>query len=154
MSKGRVYLAGSIAGKSGEQATGWRELAAQYFYDHNIEVRDPMRSKPELRIIDMIAVDGRSYADWGPFYTSKGILVRDFNDVKQSDVILVNLLGATRLSLGTTMEIAWAFALQKPIVCVMESNNIHDNHPMIHEAIGFQVDTLLAGLQITAVLLS
>ena len=36
--------------------------------------------------------------------SGKAIMARDFNDVRRADVLLVNLLGAPRPSLGTVME--------------------------------------------------
>ena len=154
MSNGRVYLAGPIAGISGEEATDWRAEAAEYFDVWGIEVRDPMRAKEFLQQQGLISNNFNEYKSNGTFFTSKGIMTRDFNDVKQADVLLVNLLGATKPSLGTVMELAWAFALQKPAVVVIEeSGNPHDNHPMIHEAISFRVTTLDEGMFSAAVIL-
>jgi len=113
-----------------------------------------MRSKIALSQQEVISQNFADYAKYGTFYTSRGIMARDFNDVKQADALLVNLLGAKKPSLGTIMELAWAFALQKPCVVVIEKNgNPHDNHPMIHEAISFRVDTLDEGVSSVAVLL-
>ena len=154
MSKGLVYLAGGIAGLSGVAASDWRYEAAQYLKDAGIGVRNPMRAKRFLEYQGMISRDFHDYADKGPFFTSKGIMTRDFNDVKQSDVLLVNLLGATVPSLGTIIELAWAFAMQKPaVVCIEPDGNPHDNHPMIHEAMPFRVHTLQDGLYAVAVIL-
>lgn len=85
---------------------------------------------------------------------SRGIMTRDRFDTMRCDVLLVNLLGAKKISIGTIMEIAWADAKRTPIICVMENpvsgeerqigsltDNVHD-HPMIREAIGFRVSTL------------
>lgn len=151
---GRVYLAGGIAGLKGADAIDWREQAEEYFTYFNIGVRDPMRAKKVLRDMESISRDFHDYATKGHFFTSRGIMTRDFNDVKQADVLLVNLLGATTPSLGTIMELAWAFALQKPaVVCIEESGNPHDNHPMIHEAMPFRVTTLEDGLEAVKIIL-
>lgn len=145
---GRVYLAGGIAGLSGEAAIDWREKVARTFEDFSVQVRDPMRAKKVLREQPVISGNFHDYAGRGHFFTSKGIMTRDFNDVKQADVLLVNLLYAQKPSLGTIMELAWAFALQKPAVVVIEAQgNPHDNHPMIHEAMPFRVTTLEEGVE-------
>lgn len=150
-----VYLAGAIAGLTGAKAIDWRAQAEDAFWDHySIEVRDPMRAKKSWKSSDKISTDFHDYVNRGIFYTSKAIMTRDFNDVKQSDALLVNLLGCTKPSLGTIMELAWAFAFQKPaVVCIEESGNPHDNHPMIHEAMGFRVTTLEEGIRAVAVIL-
>ncbi|MGH9910678.1 MAG: hypothetical protein ACRD32_08555, partial [Nitrososphaerales archaeon] len=70
------------------------------------------------------------------------------------DVLLVNLLHAETPSLGTIIELAWAFALQKPaVVCIEKSGNPHDNHPMIHEAMSFRVGSLVEGIHAVTVIL-
>jgi nucleoside 2-deoxyribosyltransferase len=84
-------------------------------------------------------------------------MTRDFNDVKRCDALLVNLLGykaEDRVSAGTIMELAWAYAFQKPAVVAIEaSGNPHDNHPMIHEAMPFRVTTLDEAIDAVAVIL-
>jgi nucleoside 2-deoxyribosyltransferase len=64
-------------------------------------------------------------------------MMRDFFDVKRCDVLLINLLGCEKMTTGTVMELGWAYAMQKPVVVAIEpEGNIHDTHPMVHEAIG------------------
>ena len=151
-----VYLAGPIANCTVEGATDWRTLAtSELFHNYGIDTRDPMRAKAEgFRKYGKIGSNFNEYSKEGTFFTSKAIMTRDFNDVKQTDALLVNLLGVKIPSLGTVMELAWAFALQKPcVVCIEESGNPHDNHPMIHEAMGFRVTTLEEGIHSVAVIL-
>ena len=151
---GTVYLAGGIAGLSGKAAADWRRDAADFFNSHGVKVRNPMRAKAELYLLDFIDPDFNTYKDLSPFFTSKAIMTRDFNDLKQSDVLLVNLLGTTKPSLGTAMELAWAYCLQKPTVVVMEDKgNPHDNHPMIHETINFRVNKLIDGFNTAVIVL-
>ena len=145
--KGRsVYLAGSIGGISYGQATEWREQAAAELAKAGITAYSPMRAKAFLQ--------GEQNLTWlmdhwqNPMATSKGIMARDFNDCTTADVVLFNLKGQTRGSLGTVMEIAWAFDRKIPVVMVAEPDNIHVAHPMLVEAINFRVDTLEQGLEI------
>ncbi len=153
-SSGLVYLAGAIANVSGFEATQWRENVAFALGQVGIQTRNPMRAKRFLSEQTKISSTYHDYEHKGTFFTSRGIMTRDFNDVKQSDALLVNLLGAVKPSLGTIMELAWAFALQKPAVVVIEDEgNPHDNHPMVHEAISFRVNTLDEGVRCVAVIL-
>lgn len=156
MSTPIVYLAGAIDGLLYHSAAGWRSAAKAILADcHNIEALDPLRGKEHRTI----APHGRigpshTYANAGAFYTAKGIMARDFNDMKRCDALLVNLLGLTAPSKGTIMELAWAYALQKPAVVVMEAaGNPHDNHPMLQEAMPFRVETLEEGIHAVAVVL-
>jgi nucleoside 2-deoxyribosyltransferase len=82
-------------------------------------------------------------------------MTRDFNDVRRCDALLVNLLGAAKPSLGTIMELAWAYAFQKPaVVAIEEKGNPHDGHPMIYEAIPFRVATLDEAITSVAIILN
>ena len=151
--KPTVYLAGAIAGLSGPEAIGWRGDAADYLGQRGVETLSPMRGK--LGLASSLKIGPCStYAHLGPFYTPQGIMARDYNDVKRCDALLVNLLGLTKPSLGTTMELAWAYMLQKPAVVVMEKEgNPHDNHPMLMQAMPFRVETLDEGIDAIAVIL-
>lgn len=155
MGKPLVYLAGGIAGLTGAEAIDWRVDAAGRLFERGVETRDPMRAKRHAwKPDDVIPRAGNKYAALGAFFTSRGIMTRDFNDVKQCDALLVNLLGAQHPSLGTIMELAWAYAFQKPVVVAIEAiGNPHDGHPMIHEAMPFRVTTLEEAIHSVAVIL-
>ncbi len=149
-----VYLAGGIAGLRGAEATDWRLEAAERLNTRRVETLDPMRAKAALSAQTRISTDFNDYKDRGAFFTAKGIMTRDFNDVKRCDALLVNLLAAEKPSLGTIMELAWAYAFQKPAVIAIEaSGNPHDLHPMIHEAMPFRVTTLDEAIDAVAVIL-
>lgn len=149
-----VYLAGGIAGLVGAETVNWRQNAQHYLGVRGIECLSPMRAKQAISGMARISTDFHDYEDRGPFFTSRGIMTRDFNDVKRCDALLVNLLGLEKVSIGTIMELAWAYALQKPAVVAIEaSGNPHDNHPMIHEAIPFRVETLEEAIDSVAVIL-
>ncbi len=149
-----VYLAGAIAGTEAEEAFTWRSQAEKVLRDRFIATLSPMRAKRALAAGGKISLDFHDYEHNGAFFTSRGIMTRDFNDVKCCDALLVNLLGCTRPSLGTIMELAWAYALQKPaVVAIEERGNPHDNHPMIHEAMPFRVATLDEAIDAVAVIL-
>jgi nucleoside 2-deoxyribosyltransferase len=146
MSKPRIYLAGPINGLSFNDAVNWREEAREKLASYGIAAYSPMRSK------DFLAANGvmRSTVDQynHPLSTSKGIMARDHNDCVTADAILVNYSGFDKASLGTAMELAWAFAKHIPVVAVGERNNINIDHPMMWEAINFRVDTLAEGIEL------
>lgn len=120
-----------------EEALAWREAVAEALAP-DIEVVSPMRAKYHLRPGSVIAdayresVRGRD----------KALISRDRWDVSRADVLLVNLLGARSISIGTMVELGWADALRKPIVLVMEpAGNVHD-HSFVREIATFRVSTL------------
>jgi nucleoside 2-deoxyribosyltransferase len=148
----KVYLAGPIAGLNYEGATEWRDIARQQLYDCGIQGVSPMRGKEYLRDVRNFDSAG-NYGNFSCMSSARGITTRDRYDATHCDVMLVNLLGANKVSIGTVMELGWADANRIPIVCVMEEGNIHD-HGMINEVIGFKVETLEEALHIVKIILA
>jgi len=88
-----VYLAGPISGQSYAGATNWRKDAAADLADVAVCL-DPMRGKGYLR-------GERGIKDQYSEYTmsrAQGIVARDRWDVSRCDVVLMNLLGSTKVS--------------------------------------------------------
>jgi nucleoside 2-deoxyribosyltransferase len=157
MSKPLVYLAGAIAGLPYDDATDWRNIAKHRLAERGIEVLNPMRAKHALgeRNAGHISGNFHDYEGMGSFFIAKGIMTRDSTDVRRCDALLVNLLGLTKVSAGTVMELGWGFILPNPSVVAIEATgNPHDNHPMIHEAMPFRGTTLEAPVDSVAVLLN
>ena len=159
--KKTVYLAGPITGESYAGCTDWREAARKELAPH-IAGLSPMRAKDYLENEGMV---GHAYEDTA-LSSARGIMTRDFFDVRNCDVLLANLLGAERVSIGTVMEIAWAHAFRTPVVLVIEpavlehfqqlpptDANVHE-HAMIREAAGFRVETLAEGLEVCKAILT
>ncbi len=70
-----------------------------------------------------------------------------------SQCILVNLQGMKTISIGTVMEIAWAYQKQIHIVCVCEPEG-PQTHPMMADSITHVVYTLDDGIAAVKELLS
>ena len=143
-----IYLAGPMAGLDYTEATGWRMKVYEDLTAEGITCFSPLRWKEWLNSGKKISRKAKKNATH-PMGTSKGIMTRDFFDVKQSDVIFANFLGSgDNISMGTCMEIAWAWAFQKPTVVVGEADNPHMVHPMMTEAINFATTDLEEGIEI------
>lgn len=133
----KVYLAGPITGLTYDQGQDWREHATKAFSEYGILAYSPLRAKQYLRTEGVL---GGSYES-NPLSTAKGITTRDRNDVLTCDLVLVNFLGADRISMGTCVEFGWADAFRKPLVMAIEPDNPH-THPMLEQIAGFRVPTL------------
>lgn len=131
-----VYLAGPISGKSYDESINWRNKVIEELNDFNVSCLSPMRCKECLK-----------YGRNSVITSSRGVITRDRWDCTRCDILLVNLLGADKVSIGTVMEIAWADANRKPIILIMEEDNVHD-HIMIQECAGFVVSTLEDGIDV------
>ncbi len=125
---GTVYLSGPIAGLMyGEARYGWRQefinrlapgivgLSPMRHEGHLAELRQPIEAPA-----DQI----------GHFFSGSKIIVeKDKLDIERSDIMVVNVLGATeRVSIGTAVEVGIAMTLGKKIILVIEDHgNIHDH---------------------------
>ena len=144
-----LYLAGPIADCTYEECTDWREYAAKKLPAHIVPV-SPMRGKKFLA--KMKKISGRALKN-NPFCTDAGVSCRDGNDVKRSDALLINVLGAKKVSVGTMIEFGMAKAWGIPIILVMEKDNVHQ-HLMTRGMAGFLVEDLDVGIEIAVSVLS
>jgi nucleoside 2-deoxyribosyltransferase len=138
-----VYLAGPITGVTYDGCTEWREYVKDKV-DNSILTLSPMRGKQFIKERSEGGLIGMSFED-SLLASNKGINTRDYFDVQRADAIFVNFLGAKKVSIGTVMEIAWARAFNKPVVCIMEENNIHQ-HSMLNYACGYITNDLDLGI--------
>lgn len=97
--KNVVYLCGPINGCTDDEATTWRDAFAR-IWPH--DTLDPM-------VRDYRGIEDVSLRE---------IVVLDKKDVRNSDVILVNYI---KPSVGTAMEVFYAWTLGKPVVVWCES---------------------------------
>jgi nucleoside 2-deoxyribosyltransferase len=132
-----VYLAGPITGASYGDSTDWREHARAQLAQSGIVGVSPMRGKDYLRGEGAVK---DAYAEH-PLSAAPGITARDRFDVRRCDLVLLNVLGAERVSIGSCIEVGWADAYRKPLILVCEPYNPHW-HAMVRQIAGFVVDTL------------
>jgi len=148
-----VYLAGPITGLSFEGATDWRDFAIKELAKGGIKGLSPMRGKDFLKGIQEFSAQCHTEGALNALASPRGIMTRDRFDATRCDVLLVNLLGAKSVSIGTVMEIAWADAVRTPIVCAIEpTGNVHE-HAMIDQALGYRVPTLDEAINIVRAIL-
>ena len=138
----KIYLAGPISGVSWDTATEWRRDFSKKLQRISpvLHAASPLRKKEYLSGRESIATFVEE--SLSPLSTARGIMTRDHWDCMDSHLIVANLLGTQRVSIGTVMEIAWAHAYRKPLILVMEKTGNPHDHPMITEATGFRVDNL------------
>jgi nucleoside 2-deoxyribosyltransferase len=97
----KAYLCGPINGCTDEECKDWREAAKLCLPD----TLDPMRR-------DYRGRESQSY---------KEIVEGDKDDIRESDVLLVNY---DKPSVGTSMEIYFAWLLGKPIIVVARPETV------------------------------
>lgn len=150
----KVYLAGPITGLDYAGCTDWRSLAREALADLSqgrIEGYSPMRAKEYLAaqpVLSAMGYEGR------PLSSQRGIMMRDFNDVKTADAVFFNMLGAKQISVGTVMECSWTFPHVKPTVTLIEADgsNVHE-HVMFNEATPVRTDSFEEAMKLLTVIL-
>ncbi|SDK39479.1 hypothetical protein [Bradyrhizobium ottawaense] len=150
-----VYLAGPISGLNFDGATDWREEAKAHLSQFGIKTLSPLRDQEHLKEVGVFTDASKETARLkSPMSMPKGLTIRDRWDAMRCKVLLVNLLRAQKVTIGTVMEIAWADSKGTPIVCaVEETGNIHE-HAMLMHCIGYRVPTLWEACDVTRQLLA
>lgn len=147
---GRVYLAGPIGGCTYGECTTWRGYARKKLAALGVVGISPMRAKEFLQGEEKL--DTRDYEH--PLATSKGITTRDrFDTTKNCDILLANLFGAEKPSLGTFIELGWADIMRVPVIVVIEDEGSCMDHKMMQEIAGYRVNDLDAAIGIAVAIL-
>lgn len=172
-----IYLAGPIVGVGyGEARWGWRQEFEDYLHHRDwvtepnpitgnrssgreeqfrhIHCFSPMRGRALMPAAEVVQ-PGMEYQMDDPLENAKSMLARDTNDIRYCDLVVVNLLGAKRAALGTTAEMGFAFALNKPVVLIMEKDpSVFHHHGFITGIASFWVETVPEAVKVVQTLLT
>jgi nucleoside 2-deoxyribosyltransferase len=154
--KKTVYLAGPITGLDYQGCTEWRDSFSERLDDMSrgqIVGMSPLRGKKYLENTGII---GHGNEKYGILSSGKSIVCRDYYDVRTCDAVVMNLLGAPKVSIGSMFEVAWAYAHSTPLILVIEEDreeNIH-HHDMLYEMAGYTVNNLDDALFVVGALFS
>jgi len=125
-----VYLAGPMTGMTMEHVTTWRRKAEDQLDEAGFTVLDPARG---LMFLNPESIVKDAYED--EFTENKHVVFeRDKFDSTRADILFVNLKHATRISIGTMMEMAWAHLSNRFVVIVIEKENNPHMHAFVREA--------------------
>ena len=151
--KYKIYLCGPMNGLSVEVSRGWRNELIEFLPPY-ISALDPFFGKHNLRN-EMIIKDVKNNQNYvGYTTTDKSILRRDYWYVQQCDLVFANLNVHPGIAgVGSSAEIAWSWAMQKPLLVVMGENNPYD-HPMVRDAAWWIVPTFEEGKHLVLDILS
>lgn len=141
-----VYLAGPILSKDYEGAVNWRKEVIGELAKHGIKGLSPMRAKEFLQRSS--GQLNSEHMATHPLTTDDGITARDRWDVERSGLVLFNLLGAERVSIGTMVEYGWADAFRKPKILTMEKAGNPHEHQMVRSLSDYRVESLKDSLEI------
>jgi len=125
----RVYLGGKITTED-DYFRRWREIAEKRLVQAGIVPLNPLMAQEVLNPKDRGLTSS---------YPSESIMMRDYQMVRSSDLLIANLKlkGDNDKTIsdpivGTFMEIAWSWHGRKPIIAIVEEDNyVFNNHPML-----------------------
>ena len=132
----KIYLAGSISGQTSDGVIAYFSETATQLRIVGYDVIHPMVGKDYFRNNQKYQPHGYHF----PPATDHAIFERDKWMVSQCDILYCNLTGAKAVSIGCTMEIAWASLLGKHTVLVLDEQDIH-KHAFYLEAADIVWDT-------------
>ena len=140
-----IYLAGQISGLTKEEAFGWRDcLKDKLEYLPNVRVLVPERA-------DFVGGSGdgdASYLQEIDRQRGEEAAQKDFNAICCSNIVLFNLLYTRKISIGTLIEMGWAFTLGKYVLVVLQPGTVYD-HSFVHWCASQIVDNLDEALRVT-----
>lgn len=140
-----MYLAGPINGLSLKEANDWRDdLGTAIYQWTGAYPLSPLRDKEGLEELSEIGPQGYETT---LLSNQRALVTRDRYDVQRCDLMVVNLLGAKQVSIGTMVELGWADARRIPIIVIMEEGNIHD-HAFIREIANWIVPAVADALTV------
>ena len=120
-----IYLAGPISGLTKEEAFGWRDRVEEHlrWYIPSVRVYIPER----VDFINGTGDGGAGYLQEIDKERGETAARLDFAAIADSQIVVFNLLQARKVSIGTMIELGWAYTLGKYIIVVMQSGAIHDH---------------------------
>ncbi len=135
---GLVYLCGPISNISYAESVDWRQQFTDILSPHGIETLSPMRGKGYLKDVQSLSQLGYG----STMSNAHSITTRDRFDTVRADMIVSNLLGAEKVSIGSMIEFGWADLSRVPVLLIMENEGNPHEHGMVTDIAGWRVDTV------------
>lgn len=130
VSKKTIYLSAPISGLTASEAFlrfDMMKMDLKGWYT----ILNPLTGKDYLRALGDEILAATNVA--GPLSADHPIFNRDHWMVTQADVVLVDLTGAKKVSIGCMFEMAWASHLDKHVILIMDAGNVHQ-HSFVKQA--------------------
>jgi len=155
-----VYLAGYMSGEKLKETTEWRIRIRKHYREWEEVVNDSIgfdskiNANKEYLAFPIACLDpynGKEFATIDKkglksHIPANAIINGDYLSVSKADIIVANMdtFGASRPSVGTQWEMAWAWQMKKPIVLISDNEN-YIHHPFTGQSswIVKDVDELL-----------
>lgn len=134
-----IYLGGPISGLTYAQAHFWRSPESTFckmLVNDGWEPLSPMRGKEEFRMDGVLAAD---------FDGGGEAVKRDLADIRKSECVLFNFVSESdKPSIGSLIELGFAYAERKPIIVVTEDRQY--DHVFLHFMVRAIVPSIRAAI--------
>lgn len=136
----KIYLSHQITGLTYRQVADYYISMRDRLRKMGYSVFYPFIAKEFLKTHGNVKMKATGVGDH-PVSKGHAIIRRDRWMVLQSDIVFVNLIGIKQVSIGCTMELAWAYDRDKHTVLAMEESNPHQ-HDFVRKSadIRFQIE--------------
>ncbi len=104
--KKKVFLCGPMRGVSRKISLGWRKRAIKILSE-KFDITHAMRGREKKET----------------FTDPRAAVIRDLNDIKEANIILVNDTIDNCSMIGTSMEVFFAYQMNKPIIIFGQAHN-------------------------------
>lgn len=139
MKKGDVcYLCGPMTGLEYDTCNDWRVDAKCRLEEAGYVAISPLRGKEYLRTGGPLVETHQQ----GPYSTNPAIKRRDKWDVQRCDIVLANLQGAKKASIGSCFEMAWGEQFGKFVLVALDDDHNPHNHAFVLECASLILPTL------------
>jgi hypothetical protein len=115
--------------------TAWRNDAKEQLISAGYRVHDPLTGEKDLWPEHHMDAKHKTKV---PPSVAGATLSKDLRQVLDSDIILANLKGARKVSIGSVMELAWGLLEHKYILIVKGKRGAHA-HPWIDKSQRFKI---------------
>lgn len=126
----KIYIASPISGLTSEEVFDYFDGTERKLRLCGFDPYSPMTAKDYLR--GEVRMNPQGYARHSAS-TAHAIYKRDKWMLSSSDVVFVNLLNGTEISIGCMFELAWADMLGKHVVVVSNGEPPYD-HAFVKQA--------------------
>ena len=144
----KIYLAHPMSGLNFKDIEQYYTNTVNKLKGMGYTTLTPMSGK----VLTTAKGDCKPYGYSDPIITDRAILSRDRWMVCQSDIVLMDLSGATEKSLGCIAETAFAYVDGAHIVMVMEKDNVH-RHAFMHQMANIIFETYDEAIEYLKVLI-
>lgn len=127
MVRKKIYLCGNIS--ADPQTYLWRDEATKIL-EPNYTILNPAANKFNREMLKMGKTDGTWHMEEAVKKSQNILIVKDYQLVASSDIILANLsiITTEKPPLGTVFELAWSWQLKKPVIAIV-ADNLYCQHP-------------------------